>query len=505
MNRKKLWTGISIVAFGLQLLAQIFTALIVWKLNVLPAEYAVPALIGFAALLALTAAILFIPLKKKPVSGKRRLIACIVSLIIVIACTAVSAVIANLYSTMQEVTTAEPAGIVRSVYVRKDDPAQTLEDASSYQFAYVDNYDETYTQLAIITIEKQLSNSIKTKTYASAQELADALLAGETEAIILNDAYFALLEEFEAFADFSEKVRLLCDVTIDPTLSVPQEEQPKEPVVSPPKEIEASAFVMYISGSDTRSTKLDVSRSDVNILAVVNPQTKQILLVNTPRDYYVPNPAGDGALDKLTHCGIYGVECSIKALSDLYDVQVNYYSQVNFTGFETLIDAIGGITVYSDVSFTTIEGTWIQAGQNNLNGAQALQFARERYNLSGGDNARGKNQMKVIKAVIEKMTSGTTLIKNYSDILKSLEGMFVTSLKPTDISMLVKMQLSDSAQWNINTFAVTGTGGSERTYSMPGSYAYVMYPHEDVVEYASDLIQRVIDGDVLTEQDMQYK
>lgn len=503
MNKKKLWTVIGVVAFGLQLITQILTTLVIWRLNILPAEYAVPMLFGFALLLLPTGLLLFLPGKKKPSArDRRRVAACTLALIIVCACAAASIAASNLYETLQEVTTAEPQGIIRSVYVRADDPAQTLEDTVSYQFAYAQNYDEDYTKLAIEHIEKKLNTEIAIKTFSSVPETVDGLLAGQADAVVLNDAYVSLLQENEEYADFADKIRLLCDIEIDEK-KTEQIEENRAPVFTAPKRITTSPFVMYLSGSDTRSTKLDVSRSDVNILVVVNPVTKQILLLNTPRDYYVPNPAGGGALDKLTHCGIYGIECSVQALSDLYNVPINFYSQINFTGFETLIDAIDGVTVFSDMSFTAGGETWIQAGENHLYGADALNFARERYNLSGGDNARGKNQMKVIKAVVEKMTSGTTLIKNYSEVLESMEGMFVTNLKPTDISLLVKMQLGDMAQWNINSFAVTGTGGSEKTYSMPGSYAYVMYPNDADVAHAADLIQKVISGGILTEADMQ--
>ena len=262
---------------------------------------------------------------------------------------------------------------------------------------------------------------------------------------------------------------------------------------------------MYISGSDTRDKKLVTSRSDVNIMLVVNPKTKQILLLNTPRDYFIPNPAsGTGALDKLTHCGIYGIECSMQALMDLYGVEIDYYAQINFTGFETLIDAIGGVTVYCDQSFTTNKGIHFSKGELELDGSSALVFARERYNVAGGDNARGKNQMKVIKAVIDKATSGTTMLSNYTGIMESLEGMFVTSMPTSDISSLVKMQLKDLAQWNIQSYAVTGNNGKEITYSMPGTKLSVMYPNQGMVDYGSNLIQRVMDGEILTEADMTY-
>lgn len=509
MNQRKKWNWISAVALALQLAAEGLTLAVIWKLDMLPTLYNTILIVIFVLLGCVTGVLLFAHGKKKTVSPSRRIVALVLVLLIVCACAAVSVVVSDVYNTMDTITNTELSGPTRSVYVRVDDPAQTLSDAADYPFGIVENYDEESTRQAIVVIEGVLGKTIQVSSFSAVTQMVDALYAEEVDAIILNSAYAAILEDDESYADFSEKTRVLCQIPIEGWTAVtdPEEtmqpddlEETRTPVVE--ANITNTPFAIYVSGSDTRSSKLTTSRSDVNILVVVNPETKQVLLVNTPRDYYIANPAGNGAKDKLTHCGIYGVDCSMRALSDLYDVDISYYAQINFTGFETFIDAIGGVTVYSDVSFSA-QGTWIQAGENYLNGEQALSFARERYNLAGGDNARGKNQMKVIKAVIEKLTSGTTIISNYAGILSSLEGMFVTDITMEEISRLVKMQLSDMASWNVQTYAVTGTGGSNVTYSMPGTKAYVMYPNESTVAHASELIDRVLAGEILTEEDIQ--
>ena len=164
---------------------------------------------------------------------------------------------------------------------------------------------------------------------------------------------------------------------------------------------------------------------------------------------------------------------------------------------------MGGITVYAEKSFMAGHKVRIEKGENHLNGYEALCFARERYNVSGGDRGRGKNQMKVIKAVLEKMTSGTTLISNYGKILASLEGMFKTNVSSEEISMLVKMQLSDMASWEIYSYAVDGTGGSAKTYSSPGHNAYVMYPNEKMVKKASQLAKSVLAGEMISDADLK--
>ena len=254
-------------------------------------------------------------------------------------------------------------------------------------------------------------------------------------------------------------------------------------------------FTVYLSGSDTRDATLsEDSRSDVNILMIVNPKTKRILLLNTPRDYYLNNPAL-GRMDKLTHCGNDGIDNSMAALSELYDVDIDFYGQINFSGFETLIDELGGIDIDSPVAFKASNYPYTQFSQGvqHVNGADALAFARERYSFAGGDNTRGTNQMQVITAVINEVThDGVGLLMNYGGIMDSLEGMFKTSLQNGDISSIVKMQLNDMAEWDIESYAVTGTGANRST---SGGNAYVMIPDESTVEEAKAKIASVVNGE----------
>lgn len=272
-----------------------------------------------------------------------------------------------------------------------------------------------------------------------------------------------------------------------------------------PFEITEDPFLVYISGTDTRGSGLDNLRNDVNIMAAVNPKTKQVLLINTPRDYYVEiSISKSGQRDKLTHCGIYGIDCSIDTLESLYDQDITYYTQINFKGFKRLVDAVGGVEVYSSKSFYTTEGNYkIHKGMNLLDGEKALAYVRDRFSYSDGEAARARNQMDVIKAIIKKMSSGVLLTK-YADILDSMGKYFSCSLTEKEISSLVKMQLSDMAEWEVKSFAVTGTGSKQYTYSMPRQKAYVMIPDEGSVEYAHILIDKIFAGEELSEEDLQY-
>ena len=505
MKSTKIWNVISVFLLAVQAAAEVLFTSAVLKLDMLPDRYIVLLCAVMGALLLLTAGLLFLR-GKKPVSTARRIIAIILLVLILAGCLIGAKMVMQAQQTINTVTTQQPELEENSmlVFVREEDPAQTLADTAQYTYAIVAEYEEAAITEAFRLIQEQTGAEVSPKTYEDTALLMDALLNGDVGAVIIHDAAIVLLSEEEGYLDLLDKVRILHSF---PMSQLEETEPTTEPPTEPVKDMTNTPFAVYLTGSDTRSKKLKKSRSDVNILAIVNPETKQILLINTPRDYYVANPAGKGKMDKLTNCGLYGPENSMKILSDLYDVPVNYYAQINFTGVETLVDAIGGVTVYSTQTFTCgdLREYQIVKGNNYLNGKEALAFARERYHVKGGDNGRGKNQMRVITAIITKATSGTTIISNYTQILNSMEGMFRTSVSTEDMSALVKMQLDDMATWNIKSFAVTGEGGSEKTYSAPGHRSYVMHPHKYMVNHAASLAQKVVNGEILTDEDLVAK
>ena len=530
MKTNKLLRTIQLLIWFLELVALAFTVATVWRMNILPDQYLMILVAAAAAVWVLTG-LLLLP-GKTARSGKiRRCAACVLALLVVIGCAVLTTVASDIYETMHDIVD-DPTddGVYRGVYLRADDPAQTLADTKHYTFAKVTNYDKANTGAAIVSIERTVGGKITVEEFSSVSGMVDALLDGSVDAIILNSAYVSVLEENANYKGFAEQTKLLCRVkileedipqTTEPTGTEPAGTSPTEdpeltvpptmptitmPTIAMPKDITETPFVIYVSGSDARSSLIQDSRTDVNILVVVNPETKQVLLINTPRDYYIPNPAGGGAKDKLTHCGWDGISNTMQALSDLYGVPIKYYAQVNFYGFETFIDAIGGVTVYSDYTYMAID-TQIYRGENYLSGYQALCFARERTHVPGGDTTRGKHQMRVVKAAIQKMTSSTALITGYADILDSLSGMFRTNVSVNEMSHLVKMQLDDMATWEISTYGVKGRGDGSGvmayTYSAPDEPLWVLPPDYEAVAHASMLIEKVVTGGIITEEDLE--
>ena len=291
------------------------------------------------------------------------------------------------------------------------------------------------------------------------------------------------LEEIEEFTE--ENTRILDTIDIEAKKETTTTKNTKKNV-----NVTEDAFSVYISGIDTSGSISNVSRSDVNMVMTVNPKTKKILLTSIPRDYHVPL-ASFGAYDKLTHSGIYGVDETVATVENLLDNDIHYYVKVNFTTVTKLVDALGGITVYSEYDFSA-GGHSFSVGENYLDGAAALAFARERYSFSSGDNQRVRNQQAVISGIIRKVTGSSAILTQYNSLLAALEDNLETNLSAKEITSLVKMQLSDMSSWNIEQQSLTGSGNYTTVYSMPSTTVYVMEPDQSSVESAKARINEVM-------------
>lgn len=368
------------------------------------------------------------------------------------------------------------------VAVLKSSDIKTVEQLSGEQVGYVAGAQNS----EISRVQTDIDSKVAGVSYtpkAGVTALADALIDRNVTAIIYNESYNNLLEETEGYKDFEDNIRIIYSVDVENEVS--------SGGYKPQSDVDV--FTLYLSGIDTFGETMKTSRSDVNVLAVVNMRTKHILLVNTPRDYYVPLSISDGEPDKLTHAGMYGVDVSMDTLSMLYDVDINYYLRMNFSGFERIIDTLGGIDVDSDYEFTSTLNPKYEynEGINHLNGEAALFFARERYAFEEGDNQRGKDHMAIITAVVKKLTASPELLTNYQQIFGSLASAFQTSMPEELIYKMVNMQISDPSEWKIESFAVTGEADSRTTYSHPTSYAYVTMPDRYSVYEARDMIEDV--------------
>ena len=383
---------------------------------------------------------------------------------------------------LSNITSSEQVDRV-DVYVLQEDPAQELSDAADYTFGVFQSPDYDHIEETVTHINEELDTEINVISYRKLTDMIDALMDEEIDAVITRDGYLGLLDETKGYETARAQMRSIYHVEFR------NETDHK-------KDWDGNTFTVYISGIDTYGNVSAKSRSDVNILATINPDTHQVLLVSTPRDFYVPLSISNGVPDKLTHAGIYGVEVSMDTIGMLYDMDVDYFFRVNFSGFEDIINSLGGITVHSDYSFSA-GGYNFQAGENTLDGGAALMFARERHSFSEGDRQRGRNQMAIIQAVMQKAMS-PDILKNYHSLLDAVEGNFQTSIPYGMIATLVRDQLSSGSDWNIVSYSVNGTGGSEVPYSM-STKQYVMYPNQTTVDTAKEMIKKVYNGEPVSQ------
>ena len=385
-----------------------------------------------------------------------------------------------------------------AVYVKSDDAADSVEATAGYTYGILSSLDRENTDGAVAHLNSEFGTEVQTKEYAGLTELADGILNGEVNAMLLNSGYLSVYEDMDGYTDFSTKIKEVGTVDVESTIQSAEESTPIEPITTANG---GKVYTIYLSGIDTRGEMTAKSRSDVNIIATVNTDTHEILLVSTPRDYFVPLSISGGAPDKLTHAGIYGIDVCMDTLGMLYDIDINYYFRINFGGFVKVIDALGGITVNSDYDFDSknILGYHFNKGENYVNGEQALIFARERYAFQEGDRQRGKNQMEVIRGVVKKALS-PEILTSYSSILSSLDGCFGTNITYEEIAQILQQQLTNGGDWTIVSYSVNGTGATEKPYSM-SQKAYVMVPDYDTVNKAKSLMEKVRNGEVVTQEE----
>ncbi len=467
---------------GIQAVISIVFLVALFRLNMFPGLFV--AVIGFvlAACLGIILASQFFS-KKNAISGK--VLSVVISILLLIA----SYYLFRVNSAIGEISGGEYKLDNMVVAVMAEDSAEKIQDAKQYRFGVQYQMKGEQIKETVDAINEELGTEIEVVEYESLAEQAEALHNGEVEAIIYNEGYSGILEE--AYEGYSSDTKIIFSHSIKNAL------ENKAADV----EVKDESFSVYISGIDVYGAIETNSRSDVNIIATVNPKTHQILLVTTPRDYYVEIPGiSGGQKDKLTHAGVYGVDASMATLEQLYDTEIDFYARVNFTSLIEMVDALGGVDVESEYAFTTSADSGlvmnVVEGTNHFNGKQALAFSRERQNVPGGDNQRGKDQQAVITAMIKKMVS-PAILTGANGIISSVSGNVETNMSEEQIQNLIKQQLAEGGSWNIKSLAAEGTGDSQYCYSYTGMPLYVMQPDQTAVETIRTAINAVESGETL--------
>jgi len=431
--------------------------------KLLPAKYVLPLVTVSLLIVALVA---FINIRYRWRSLGKSITLITISLVVLLANGYVYSISKSTSDFLASIESGEYTLESYSIVTKKDYDTTLKSSIATGYLADDTNNAEVLEVLADKTNAQQKPNpELASLTIALDDKTTDTVVFRSSLLPLLEENYPSFYQNIKVLDTFSIRVKARSAVKVDIT----------------------KPFVIYISGIDTYGEISTVSRSDVNILAVVDPRTNKILLVNTPRDYYVQLHGTTGTRDKLTHAGIYGVDMSKDTMQDLYGIDISYYVRINFTSLLNIIDAIGGVNVYSDNDFTVWKYHFVQ-GYNQLNADQALVFSRERHSFTDGDRTRGKNQERVIQAIIDKMSQPATLAR-FPKIIKSLEGSFQTNASHDVITALLKQQMNSLGAWTTESISVDGVGSQDATYSMGSQLLYVMEPNIASVNLAKDKIQ----------------
>ena len=389
---------------------------------------------------------------------------------------------------LEELSDQEGKSIV-AVYVLNNHVIEDVKGLEGRKIGVLKTMSAQGTDVCLEELKKAGVN-VTTEEFDSSYRMTQALKGQAIDGMILDQGYLDTLLEMPGMENLDEEIVPVVQFYYDApkTNTAETVDTAMEP------------FTVYISGIDTRENKLlRNSRSDVNLLATVNPESHEILLISIPRDYYVETVCEPdmgcmpGAMDKLTHTGLHGPETTEMTLEKLFDTSINYNVRVNFSSLVDVVDELGGVQVYNPEAFTSVSGPTFQQGDITLNGQQALAFVRERYAFTDGDRARGRNQMRVLTAIINKMMS-PKILTNFSGIMNSLSSSFETNMSEKDIKALVQAQLADPAKWTIYSYSVTGSGGTDYAAEL-GDNAYVMYPDQATVDNAKADIKAVLSGE----------
>ena len=373
--------------------------------------------------------------------------------------------------------------ITYSVIVLKNSSYKKLSDLNGRSIGVQPNVDTTNQNYVLKEIAKKAT--LSPTEYLNYQAVAEGLVSHSVECILLNEAYRTALAEYDS--NFSKDTKVIWKYTLTQNVK-PQTKSTNA----------AGTFIVYISGIDAYGTASTVSRSDVNMIVTVNTNTHNILMTSIPRDYYVPL-ANSGKEDKLTHSGLFGVENTVKTVENFMDIDIDYYARLNFSTLTKVVDAIGGIDVYSDqdIHMYTWGNKFLSEGTHHMDGKTALAFARERHSYESGDRHRTQNQQDVLTAIIKKMMS-PTLLTNYTQILDAVGDSFTTNMPVDKMKELASDQLNTNASWNFSSRFLDGTGKTMTGgYMMPNSNLYYMIPNEDSVKQNKQYIKDVLSNDTL--------
>lgn len=367
-----------------------------------------------------------------------------------------------------------------------------MQDYADAVYGTTIETDTTNQQYALKELKQLCGKQVQTIDKNTLSDAVQAFYDNHTDILIMSEALAGTISDIQGFENFETDTKILysfdrpIDASASDTVAVDMTRKP---------------FTIFFGGNDTTGALSLEGRTDVNMTVTVNPNTHQILISNLPRDSWVKNPYYNDKRDKLTHLGLAGIDNTLKGLGNIYGIEIPNYMIVNFDTFMVIIQALKGVTIDNPYAFTAIDGQYFPEGTIGLDGAGALMYVRERQNLPDGDFGRNMHQQIVMRAMIEKICSPDIMMQ-INSIIDGMNGMFLTNISMNSIWALINKQLDEGIEWNIVNYHVGGETGMEICASATGQYLSVVYPYDNQIEFVRNEIQKVMDGETITQEEL---
>lgn len=367
-----------------------------------------------------------------------------------------------------------------------------MQDYADAVYGTTIETDTTNQQYALKQLKQLCGKQVQTIDKNALSDAVQAFYNNHTDILIMSEALAGTISDIQGFENFETDTKILysfdrpIDASASDTVAVDMTRKP---------------FTIFFGGNDTTGALSLEGRTDVNMTVTVNPNTHQIIISNLPRDSWIKNPYYNDKRDKLTHLGLAGIDNTLKGLGNIYGIEIPNYMIVNFDTFMVIIQALKGVTIDNPYAFTAIDGQYFPEGTIGLDGAGALMYVRERQNLPDGDFGRNMHQQIVMRAIIEKICSPDIMMQ-INSIIDGMNGMFLTNISMNSIWALVNKQLDEGIKWNIVNYHVGGETGMEICASATGQYLSVVYPYDNQIEFVRNEIQKVMDGETITQEEL---
>lgn len=373
--------------------------------------------------------------------------------------------------------------------------SENIEDYAGDVFISSIAVDSVNQNYALQQLQKDINANVSIIDRQTLLDAVNSLYNNEGQVMVLSNTMTSMITEEEGYGDFLNNVTMVTSYT----------KEVEDTVEKTDVSLTTKPFCVFFGGNDEEGDLYLQGRTDVDMMVTVNPNSHQIAIVAMPRDSYVPNPYyGEGAYDKLTHLGLCGIDNTLNGLNQQFGLNgaLNNYVVINFTTYRQIIDALGGVDVDNDVEFTSeFDGQYYPAGPIHLEGNYALTYVRERYAFVNGDFERNLHQQMVMQAMIQKLCSPEVIV-HFESLLKALEGTFMTNISSDSIYALCKKQFDENISWNIVSYHIEGDASGYEYCTAEGDYRSVVYPYDNQIEFVSNVMNSVINGDIVTQEDI---